>query len=82
MFLVFCYMLLCKSALPIMLPVVLQSWTKGCRQIHKVMQIRLFYGMFYSYFLRFFTETRQNLAFGWPAGYSPSRNFLETTHIF
>ena len=23
-------------------------------------------------FLRFFTKTRQNLAFGWTAGYSPS----------
>ena len=31
--------------------VFLQSWTKGCREIHKIKEDRIFYGMFYSDFL-------------------------------
>ena len=32
------------------LPALLQSWTKGCKQIHKIKQHRFFYGMLNSWF--------------------------------
>ena len=50
----------------------LQSWTKGWRKIDEIKQNRFFFGMVYSWFLRFFTEKCQNLAFGWTAGFSLS----------
>ena len=50
-----------------------QSWTEDWRQIHEIKQNRFFYGMLYSlFFAIFFAEKRQNVAFGWTAGYSPS----------
>ena len=50
-----------------------RSWRKGWRQIHETKQKSFFFGTFYSWFLRFFTEKRQNLALGGTAGYSPSK---------
>ena len=47
----------------------LQSWTKSFRQIYKIKENRFFYECITADFLRFFTEKRQNLAFGWQAGY-------------
>ena len=41
-----------------------QSWAKGCRQIYEIKQNRFFHETFTADFLQFFTEKRQNLAFG------------------
>ena len=50
----------------------LKSWTKGCREIHEIKQNGFFYGLFTANFSRRFTESRQNLAFGWTAVYTTS----------
>ena len=44
----------------------------GCTQIHEIKQNRFCMGCFTAGVLQFFAAGRQNLAFGWPAGYSPS----------
>ena len=56
----------------------LQSWTKGCRQIHKITRNRFFYGMFYSWFFANFYRKRQNFAFG----YLQSKHFSDFLKIF
>ena len=45
-----------------------QSWTKSCRQIHKIKQNRFFYGLFYSWFFATFYQKTSNFCFwvdGW-----------------
>ena len=48
-------------------------WTKRRRQIHKINKIDFFMESFTADFLQFFLKRRQNLAFGWTAGYSSSK---------
>ena len=48
-----------------------QSWTKGCTQIHKTKQIGLSMECIPGDFFAIFTKKRQNLVFGWPVGHSP-----------
>ena len=65
---------------------ILQSWTKGCRQIDETKQNRYFYGIFYSrLFVRFY-QKHHNLAFRWSAEYLPSNPsiseiFLQFVHL-
>ena len=52
---------------------MVRSWTRVSKQIHEIEENRFFYEMFYRKIYE--TENfmkRQNLAFGWAAGYSPS----------
>ena len=56
-----------------------QSWIKCCRQIYKIKPNRFFHETFTADFLQFFTEKRQNLAFGWTARYLPLNHSLSET---
>ena len=47
---------------------------KGCEQVHKIMQNRLFYGMFYSWFFGLFYKKTYNLDLGLPSRCSPSNS--------
>ena len=51
---------------------LLQSWTKGWRQIEEIKRNSFSMEWFAADFLQFFTNKYQNLAFGWTTGYSPS----------
>ena len=50
----------------------LQSWTKRWSKFTKLSKIGFSMEYFTANLLQFFTEKRQNLAFGWTAGQSPS----------
>ena len=48
-----------------------QSWTKGWMQFTKLSKIGLCMEYFTAEFLQLFNKKRENLTFGWTAGYSP-----------
>ena len=48
-----------------------QSWTKGWMQFTKLSKIGFSMECFTAEFLQLFNKKRENLTFGWTAGYSP-----------
>ena len=61
-----------KNELNSQLKAHLETWTKRCRQIHKIKQNRFLKEMFCWWFLAVFYHKYQSLHAGSPAGYAPS----------